>query len=117
MRIMSVEAIDPKEPSGVELLPGEAVAAAFRASTGAVLFTDRRILVVRRELVLFERTRITSYSYRAMRSFAALAGDPAEGCGDEMILMLGNDADSLHMRAADGTSFKQLERLLAERLI
>jgi hypothetical protein len=117
MRIMSVEAVDRQLPSGAELLPGEEVLEAFRASTGLVLFTDRRILVLRREVLLFERVRVTSYSYRAMRSFSALAGDAAEGCGDEMILMLGSEADSLHMRAVEGTSFRALERLLAERLI
>lgn len=118
MRIISVEAIAPSQRHELagELLPGEEVLEAFRASTGAVLFTDRRILEVRREVVLFERLRTTSYSYRAMRSFSALAGDPNE-CGDEMILMLGAEADSLHLRAGSGTSFKPLERLLAERLI
>jgi len=118
MRIMSVEAIAPAERREMagELLPGEDVLEAFRASTGAVLFTDRRILVVRREVVLFERRRTTSYSYRAMRSFSALEGDPDE-CGDELILMLGGEAESLHLRAGAGTSFKPLERLLAERLV
>lgn len=81
-----------------------------------MLFTDRRILVIRHEMVLFERRRTTSYSYRALQHFSALGGNPQE-CGDELILWLGTDADSLHLRAADGTSFKRLECLLAERLI
>lgn len=115
---MSVEAVAVPEAAGLagELLPGETVLQAYRASIGAVLFTDRRLLVIRREVVLFERRRTTSYSYRALQHFSALEGDPQE-CGDEMILWLGNDADSLHLRAGPGTSFKALERLLAERLI
>jgi hypothetical protein len=115
MRIMSVEAADPAGLAA-ELLPGESVQAAFRASNGAILFTNRRILTVRREMVLSERTRTTSYSYRALRHVSLLEGDPDE-CGDEIILMLGAEADSLHLRANSGTRFKALEQLLAERLI
>ena len=115
---MSVEAVAPTDGAGLagELLPGETVLEAYRATTGAVLFTDRRILVIRHESVLFERRRTTSYSYRALHHFSALEGDPAE-CGDEMILWLGNEADSLHLRAGAETRFKMLERLLAERLV
>lgn len=118
MRIISVEATDPADPSSPagELLAGEVALQAFRASNAAVLFTNRRILTVRREVVLSERRRTTSYSYRALRHFSVLEGDPEE-CGDEIILWLGSEADSLHLRAYSGTSFKALERLLAERLV
>jgi hypothetical protein len=115
MRIISVEAIDTPDFSG-QLLPHEAIEAAFRASSATILFTSRRILAVRREVVLSERTRTTSYSYRALRHFSVLEGDPDE-CGDEIILMLGTEADSLHLRAHPGTSFKPLERFLAEKLV
>ena len=115
MRIMSVEAADPAG-TAAQLLPGETVDAAFRSASAAILFTSRRILTVRHEVVLSERTRTTSYSYRALRHFSVLVGDPSE-CGDEIILMLGAEADSLHLRALPGTEFKALEQLLAEKLI
>src|SRR3954465_2633950 len=76
MRILDVEQASPGEAHQLteHLIAGEAVRAAFASPTGAILFTELRILLVSREHLLEERLETSSYPYREVRRFALLEG-------------------------------------------
>ena len=117
MRIMDVDTVAPGERHGLtdRLLEGEAVHEAFRASNTAVLFTERRILLIQRHTLLTERVETSSYPYRAIRHFSVLEGQPEES-RSEIKIWLGSDAQPLHLRALGTADFAPLQRLLAEKL-
>jgi hypothetical protein len=112
MRILDVDSARPGEAGKLtaHLIEGEAVEAAFASSTGAVLFTDRRILLVQREHLLEEKVETTSWPWRALRHFAL-----QEGAGGRHVLRiwLGDEPQPLHLRANAGTDLRPLQRLLA----
>ena len=115
MRILDVEQVAPREAYGLtdHLVPGEAVSAAFVSSTGAVLFTDRRIVIVAREHLLEARVETSSYPYREMRHFALIEG--AEGFL-QLRIWIGDEDHPLHLRARPGADLRALQQLLAEKL-
>jgi Bacterial PH domain len=116
MRILDVEAATPAEGRelGSHLVEGEAVQAAFASAVGAVLFTDRRIVLVQREHLLEEKVETTSWPWRELRHFAL---QESAGGGRAMLrLWLGDDPQPLHLRAASSTDLRSLERLLVARL-
>lgn len=117
MRILDVDQISPAEAAGLtpHLIAGEAVEAAFRSPTAAVLFTERRILLIERNALLDEKVETSSFSYRAIRHFA-LAEASAEGSRAAIKIWLGADPQPLHLRAAAGTELGRLQQLLAARL-
>jgi hypothetical protein len=115
MRILDVEAASSAEARELSshLVEDEAVQAAFASAVGAVLFTDRRIVLVQREHLLEEKVEATSWPWRALRHFAV-----QESAGGRAILRiwLGDDPQPLHLRAASGTDLRGLQRLLVARL-
>jgi Bacterial PH domain len=115
MRILDVQSATPAEAARLtdHLVEDETVRAAFAASTGAVLFTDRRILLVQREHLLEEKVETTSWPWRAVRHFAI-----QEGAGGRSTLRvwLGDEPQPLHLRAGPGTDLGPLQRLLAVML-
>ena len=115
MRILDVEQASPAEAPGLtdHLIAGEAVGAAFASATGAILFTDRRILIVAREHLLEERVETSSYPYREVRRFALIEG--AEGFL-QLRIWIGDEDHPLHLRARAGADLRALQRLLVERL-
>ncbi len=117
MRIMDVDQIEPAARSGLtdRLLPDEHVQEAFRAATTTVLFTDRRILTIQRHTLLNERLETSSFSYRAIRQFSVLEGDPQES-RSEVKIWLGVDPQPLHLRASRGADLQALQLLLASKL-
>jgi len=117
MRILDVDHVAPRDAplhSG-HLLPGEPVLAAFASPTGAILFTERRILIVQREHLLEEKVETSSFPYREVRHFSIQEG--ASGSGRTAIrIWLGADPQPLHLRANAGTGFAELQLLLADKL-
>ena len=117
MRIMDVDHIDPADPPGVtsRLLPGEEVHEAFRSTTMAILFTDRRIITIQRNTLLTERTETTSFSYRSIRQFSVLEGTSEEQ-RSELKIWIGAEPQPIHLRSHGGTDLAPLQHLLASKL-
>ena len=117
MRILDVDQSPPAEAARLtaHLIEGEAVHAAFVAPTGAILFTDRRILLAQREHLLEARVETSSYPYRAVRHFSIQEGEAA-GSRSTVRIWLGDEPQPLHLRANPGTDLRPLQRLLADRL-
>ena len=90
--------------------------AAFVAPTGAVLFTDRRILLAQREHLLEARIETSSWPYRSVRHFSIQEGEAADSRAAVRI-WLGEEAHPLHLRGNPGTDLRALQRLLADRLV
>ena len=88
--------------------------ALFVSTTGAVMFTDRRILLLFREHLLEEKSETSSYSYRAVTHFSIQEGS---GSRSTLRIWLGEEQHPLHLRANAGTDLRGLQRLLAEKLI
>ena len=118
MRILDVDQAPPAEAAALtpHLVPGEAVHAAFVAPTGAILFTERRILIAQREHLLEARIETSSWSYRAVRHFSIQEGEAADSRAAVRI-WLGDEPHPLHLRSNPGTDLRPLQRLLAERLV
>ena len=116
MRILDVDQVPPSDaPAHTgHLLAGEAVHALFVSTTGAILFTGRRILLVQREHLLEERLETSSFPYREVRHFSIQEG--AGTARSAIRIWLGSDPQPLHLRANRGTAFAELQQLLAERL-
>ena len=117
MRILDVDQSPAADAASLtaHLLAEETVHAAFVAPTGAILFTDRRILLAQREHLLEARIETSSYSYRAMRHFSIQEGESAES-RSTIRIGLGDEPQPLHLRANPGTDLRALQRLLADRL-
>ena len=116
MRILDVDSAPPSEArhhTG-HLIEGEAVGALFVSATGAVMFTDRRILLLFREHLLEEKSETSSYSYRAVTRFSIQEG---KGGRSTLRIWLGEEQHPLHLRANAGTDLRDVQRLLAEKLI
>jgi Bacterial PH domain len=117
MRILDVDQA-PADGSAAltdHLVAGEAVHAAFVAPTGAILFTDRRILIAQREHLLEARIETSSWSYRAVRHFSIQEGEAADS-RVAVRIWLGDEAQPLHLRGNPGTDLRAVQRLLAERI-
>ena len=116
MRILDVDQAPPAEAAALtdHLVPDEIVHAAFVAPTGAILFTDRRIVIAQREHLLEARVETSSWPYRAVRHFSIQEGEAAESRSTVRV-WLGDEAHPLHLRANPGTDLRPLQRLLAER--
>lgn len=117
LRTFDVAPLEAAEFAGFagDLLAGESIEAAFRGETTTVLFTDRRIVTIQRQVVISERIETTSISYRAVRQFALNRGAGGEG-RTEFRILLESDAHPLHLRADAATDFGPVQALLAERL-
>jgi hypothetical protein len=117
MRILDVDQIPPDRAAGLtpHLVEGEAVHAAFTAPTGAILFTDRRIIIAQREHLLEARVETSSWPYRSVRHFSIQEGEAADSRA-ALRIWLGEEAHPLHLRANPGTDLGRLQRLLADRL-
>jgi hypothetical protein len=117
MRTFDVDPLDRGDTSDLaaHLLPGETIEAGFRGERGTILFTDRRIVTVQLLVVISERIETTTYSYRAVRSFALNEGVGGAG-RTELRIVLESDEHPLHLRANPGTDFGPLTALLAARL-
>ena len=117
MRIMDVHQVAAEERQGLtdRLLPDERIHEAFRATSTAVLFTDRRIVTIQRNTLLSERVETTSFSYRAVRQFSVLEGTPEES-RSELKIWLGADPQPLHLRAVGTTDLAPLQLFLAGKL-
>ena len=115
MRILDVEPARAAEAPAItaHLVEGEAVVAAFVSPTGAVLFTDRRILLVQREHLLEARVETSSYPYREVRRFSIQEGEDGRS---QVRIWLGDEDHPLHLRAGPGNDLGPVQRLLAERL-
>ena len=113
MRILDVDQVAQSAAAAHtrHLLQGERVDALFVSTTGAILFTERRMLIVQREHLLEERVETSSFPYREVRHFSI-----QEGGRSAIRIWLGSDPQPLHLRANPGTSFVRLQQLLAERL-
>jgi hypothetical protein len=112
MRILDVDSATSAEAVRLSphLVQGETVHAAFVATTGAVLFTDRRIVLVQREHLLEEKVETTSWPWRELRHFAIQEG----AAGRSGVRMwMGDEPQPLHLRANPGTDLSALQRLLA----
>jgi hypothetical protein len=118
MRIFDIEPAADADAQALagHLIPGETVRAAFVSPTGAILFTERRILLVTREHLLEERVETSSYPYRELRRFALLESATADGIR-QLRIWLGDEEHPLHLRARPGTDLRPLHRLLAEKLV
>ncbi|HEX8261862.1 MAG TPA: PH domain-containing protein [Allosphingosinicella sp.] len=117
MRILDVDDSPPAEAAALtgHLVPGEAVHAAYVAPTGAILFTDRRIVIALREHLLEARVETSSWPYRSVRHFSIQEGETAESRAAVRI-WLGDEPQPLHLRGNPGTDLRALQRLLADRL-
>lgn len=117
MRILDVDQAAAAEASALtgHLASGETVHGAFVAPTGAILFTDRRILIAQREHLLEARVETSSYPYRAVRHFSIQEGEAAES-RTTVRIWLGDEPHPLHLRANPGTDLRPLQRLLADKL-
>jgi hypothetical protein len=115
MRILDVDSTSSAKAAALtdHLVDDEAVEAAFASPTGAVLFTNRRVVLVQREHLLEEKVETTSWPWRELRHFAI-----QEGAGGRSILRiwLGDEPQPLHLRANAGTDLHPLQRLLAAML-
>jgi hypothetical protein len=116
MRILDVEQAATAEAAGLtdHLIEGEAVGAAFVSPTGAILFTDRRILLVAREHLLEERVETSSYPYREVRRFGLIEG--AQGFL-QLRIWIGDEDHPLHLRGRPGADLRAIQRLLADKLV
>jgi hypothetical protein len=116
MRILDVDAAPIREASRYtdHLITGEVVGALFVSTTGAVMFTDRRILLLFREHLLEERAETSSYPYREIRRFSIQEGVESKV---QIRIWLGEEPQPLHLRANPGTELASLQRLLADRLV
>ena len=115
MRILDVDQAAPREALTDHLVAGETVHAAFVAPTGAILFTDRRIVIAQREHLLEARVETSSWPYRSVRHFSIQEGEAAES-RTSVRVWLGDEAHPLHLRANPGTDLRPLQRLLADKL-
>ena len=117
MRILDVDPSPPAEAAGLtpHLVDGETVHAAFVAPTGAVLFTDRRILLFQREHLLEARVETSSWPYRSVQHFSIQEGESEES-RSSLRIWLGNEPQPLHLRATAAGALRALQALLAERL-
>ncbi|HYD36352.1 MAG TPA: PH domain-containing protein [Allosphingosinicella sp.] len=117
MRILDVDQVPPLDAAVLtaHLVTGEAVHAAYSAPTGAILFTDRRILMVQREHLLEARIETSSWPYRAVRHFSIQEGE-AEDSRTAMRIWLGDETHPLHLRANPGADLRALQGLLADKL-
>ena len=117
MRILDVDQASPAEAARLtpHLVGGEAVLAAYVAPTGAILFTDRRILIAQREHLLEARTETSSWPYRSVKHFSIQEGESSDSRAAVRI-WLGDEAHPLHLRANPGTELGALQALLADRL-
>lgn len=117
MRIMDVEWIGPADRRDLadRLLAGEVIHEAFRASAATILFTDKRIVTVQRQVLLTERIETTSFPYGALRQFSILEGAPPETRA-ELRIWIGADPNPLHLRANEGADLNRLQQLLASKL-
>jgi hypothetical protein len=118
MRILDVDQAAPSDAAALtnHLVPDETVHAAFVASTGAILFTDRRIVLAQREHLLEARTETSSWPYRSVRHFSIQEGEASDS-RTIVRVWLGDDPQPLHLRANPGTDLRPLQRLLADRLV
>jgi hypothetical protein len=118
MHIFDVEQASPADARyfNDHLVEGEPVRAAFVSPTGAILFTERRILIVTREHLLEERVETSSYPWREMRRFALQESAGGDGLR-QLRIWLGDEDRPLHLRARAGTDLRPLQRLLAEKLV
>ena len=118
MRILDVDQIAPAEAAALtdHLIPGEEVHAVFRAPTGAILFTDRRIVIAQREHLLEARVETSSWSYRSVGHFSIQEGEAADS-RVALRIWLGDEPQPLHLRAGPGTDLRPLQRLLAGKLV
>ena len=114
---MDVDWIEPVDRSALadRLLPGELLHEAFRASSSTILFTDRRIMTIQRQVLLAERHETTSFPYGALRQFSVLEGEPGES-RTEIRIWIGPDPNPLHLRANAGADLGPLQQLLASKL-
>jgi hypothetical protein len=117
MRILDVDQAAPAEAAALtdHLVLDETVHAAFVAPTGAILFTDRRIVIAQREHLLEARIETSSWPYRAVRHFSIQEGEAAES-RTTVRVWLGEEPHPLHLRANPGTDLRPLQRLLADRI-
>jgi len=117
MRILDVDQISSAEGAELtgHLIAGEIVHVAFRSEGAAILFTDRRILVTRREVLLAEKVETSSFPYRAVQHFSIQ--ESADGASRAAVrIWLGAEPQPLHLRANPGTDLLALQRLLAGNL-
>ena len=117
MRILDVDQSAPSDARdhSAHLLAGERVEELFVSATGAILFTERRIMIVQREHLLEERLETSSFPYREVRQFSMQ--EAADGHGRAAIrIWLGTEPQPLHLRANSGTCFAGLQQFLAEKL-
>ena len=117
MRILDVDEAARSEAPRLtsHLSAGESVQAAYVSPTGAVLFTDRRILIVQREYLLEEKIDTISYPYRAVRHFSIQEGEGGSG-RSAVRIWLGDEPQPLHLRANPGTDLGALQLLLVDQL-
>jgi len=117
MRILDVDQAEADQAAALSdhLVPDETVHAAFVAPTGAILFTDRRIVIVQREHLLEARIETGSWPYRSVRHFSIQEGESADS-RTAVRIWLGDEPHPLHLRANPGTDLRRLQRLLAGRL-
>jgi hypothetical protein len=115
MRILDVDAVSPADARlyTEHLVDGEAVGALFVSTTGTIMFTDLRILLLVREHLLEEKAETISYPYREVRRFSIQEGAESRS---NLRIWLGEDGHPLHLRANPGTELHSLQRLLAEKL-
>src|SRR3954462_13199284 len=115
MRILDVEPARAAQAQAItgHLVEGEAVIAAYVSPTGAVLFTDRRILLVQREHLLEARVETSSYPYRKARHLSTREGEAGRS---QVRIWRGAEDHPLHLRAGPGNDLGAVQRLLAERL-
>ena len=118
MRILDVDQVPAPEAETLtpHLVPGETVLAAYRSATAAVLFTERRILLVFREALLIEKVETSSWPWRSVGHFAITEAEAAEESRTALRVWLGSEPHPLHLRANEGTDLRPLQALLAERL-
>jgi hypothetical protein len=117
MRILDVEPVAAAEVGRLtpHLIEGEAVHAAFVSPTGAILFTERRILMTLREHLLEEKVETSSWPYREVRHFSIQEAGSGGG-RSALRIWLGAEPQPLHLRADGGETVIALQQLLAERL-
>lgn len=117
MRILDVDQAPPGQAASLttHLVPGETVLAAYVAPTGAILFTDRRLLIAQREHLLEARVETSSWPYRSVKHFSIQEGESADSRAAVRI-WLGDEAHPLHLRANPGTDLRALQALLADKL-
>lgn len=117
MRILDVDQAPPAEAAALtaHLVSGETVHAAFVAPTGAILFTDRRIVFAQREHLLEARIETSSWPYRSVHRFSIQEGE-APDSRTAVRIWFGDEDHPLHLRSNPGTDLRALQRLLADRL-